>query len=264
MQCREVRNFIQLFIDSELDARTNLEVSEHLSICEDCNKRFMQEQKIQNGLASIFSKNSNYVKEKREIERIWEKATSAINEQKERTFKIVLRRKYLIPAIPAFIAIVLLLIFSFNNRNELIIAASECHSEYLENKISPTIETRKNEEVVKYFSKRFDFAINFPHEDNGANKAKLVGARLCYLKKVPVAYVMYNCDNFPLSLFFLNNESLINFPGAKRLLIKYGIIEKKNVHDGSNLVAIRTKDKIVCAVSEMDLQSLRNFVNGYK
>lgn len=263
MQCREVRNFIQLFIDSELDARTNLEVSEHLSICEDCNNRFMQEQKIEKGLASIFSGNRDHLKDKREIDRIWEKATSVINEQEDRNFKIMLKRKYLVPVIPAFIAIVLLLIFSFNNRSQLIIAASECHTEYLENKISPTIETQINEEVVNYFSNKFDFAINFPHENHGENKTKLVGARLCYLKKVPVAYVMYSCNNFPLSLFFINNESLINFPGAKRLLIKHGIIEEKNVH-GSNLIAIRTKDKIVCAVSEMDLQSLRDIVNGYK
>ena len=53
MNCKEVRRYINLFIDSELDSKTNFEVSEHLSSCEDCSKRFAQEERIEKLFVSV-------------------------------------------------------------------------------------------------------------------------------------------------------------------------------------------------------------------
>lgn len=265
MNCREVKNYIQLFIDSELDSKTNLEVSEHLSICEKCNMRFVQEQKIENGFNSIFSVNEDTRKEEGEIDRIWGETVSAINKQEGTNFRIMLKRRYMVPAIPMFIAIIFLLMYdsAFFARNELVVAAGECHSEYMENKITPMIETQSRDEVTNYFSEKFHFTVKLSSIGSARNKTKLIGARLCYLNRVPVAYVMYNYNNFPLSLFFVGKEEFNKFPEAKKLLNRHGIIEEKDIN-GSNIVAIHGKDKILCAVSEMDMQSLRNIVGSYK
>ncbi len=53
MNCKEARQYINLFLDSELDSKTNREISEHLSSCEECNTRFVQEERLEKSLVSI-------------------------------------------------------------------------------------------------------------------------------------------------------------------------------------------------------------------
>lgn len=264
MNCREIRHYINLYLDSELDAKTDLAISEHLAICEQCNKRFSHEQKIEQGLFSLFFAPKDIVEEKREINKIWAKLALMIDKEDKdmRGVSPRLNKRYFIltPAISAVIAIALLLIvYYFPRSEELIISASKCHQEYLENRIVPTIKTQIPQEVTDYFTKQLNYAIKLPAYNNNTNKAKLIGARICHLKGIQVAYVMYNYQSLPLSLFFLGERELDNFPDEKWMLSKHGCIEKRNIF-GSNLVAMRTNGTIVCAVSKLDLQLLREIV----
>src|SRR4030066_335834 len=53
MKCEETRKYINLFIDSELDTKTSFEITEHLSSCEACDKRFKQEEQIEKTIVSV-------------------------------------------------------------------------------------------------------------------------------------------------------------------------------------------------------------------
>ena len=65
MNCKEARRYINLFIDSELDSKASFEIAEHLSSCEDCNKRFKQEEHIEKTLVSVLKDSKDPGKQKR-------------------------------------------------------------------------------------------------------------------------------------------------------------------------------------------------------
>ncbi|MGR3317957.1 MAG: anti-sigma factor family protein [Candidatus Anammoxibacter sp.] len=261
MNCEEVKHYIELFMDSELDPKTNLEVSEHLSYCAKCNKRFAHEQEVENRIVSIFSEREDSAQDARDINQIWAGALSKINKQEKIPFRLRLRKRYLAPAFAGFMVALFLVIYAFPENNDLVAAASHCHSEYLDNKIVPTIETDVPKDITNYFANKFAFPITLPIEDQENSGSKLIGARLCYLKETAVAYVMYRYHNTPLSLFYIDKKDLSNFPKTKDLLAKQDCFERTNVN-GSNLVAMNSEDTIVCAVSSLDVQLLRKVVNG--
>src|SRR5437870_9071303 len=46
MKCAEVRKFVRLYLDSELDARNSFEVEQHLESCAECAGLFEAEKKF--------------------------------------------------------------------------------------------------------------------------------------------------------------------------------------------------------------------------
>lgn len=263
MKCNEIKHYMELFIDSELDAKTTLEISEHLAVCADCNKRFVLEQKLDNRFVSMFALQKNAVNQKKYIDKAWSKTISAINDQERMSFKPVLNIRYLVPAFATIAAILFVVIASYLKDVELVSAANHCHIEYVTNKISPMIETHIPEEIEKYFSSKLDFSVALFTDNVFGNETKLMGARLCYLKGTAVAYVMYKHHKFPLSIFYIDKKDLEDFPKAKKILDKTGYLERSNSEAG-NFVAMSSSDTVVCAVSQLDLQSLREFVRDSK
>src|SRR5205823_3674481 len=46
MRCHEARKFLGPYLDSELDAKTSLEIEQHLEACPDCARVFAAEEKL--------------------------------------------------------------------------------------------------------------------------------------------------------------------------------------------------------------------------
>lgn len=257
MNCNEVRQFINLFLDSELDARSTLEVSEHLSACESCSRRFTQERKIEGALTSIFSQQAPSTED--EEGRVWKGIFSRIRMYEKRRTRVFYHTKYLVPVAVGILAFVLITIFNYPRHIDLALEANRCHTEYVGNKLSPTIETSSEEAVLRYFSGKLDFNLYLPRISR--KEVKLVGARSCYLKKVHVAYVMYNYRGIPLSLFIFGDEGLKRFPRAEKRFKEHRVIEDKGI-SGDNFVAVKTNGAVACAVSGLDLPSLKKIIEG--
>lgn len=264
MKCEEVKHYIELFMDSELDSKTNLEVVEHLSLCEQCNRRFEREQEVEKGIVSLFLQNEVSVKEKGEFNELWEKAISSINnKQNTGFFWIKSGKRYLISAFAACVTITFILIYTPAENNDLVLAIDHCHSEYLDNKIGPAVEADRPEDITGYFSGKFDFPVTLPVKNENIRDSKLIGARLCYLKGTAVAYVMYNYHNSLMSLFYIDKREIGNFPGAMSVLKKKGYFERTDVN-GSNFIAMDCENAVVCGISMLDISLLREFVNTCK
>lgn len=258
MNCNEVRQFVNLFLDSELDIRSTLEVSEHLSTCENCSRRFAQERRLEGVLASIFSQQASSTEEE---ERAWKGVITGIRRYEKRRTRIPYYVKYLAPVGVGILAFVLIMIFNHPRHIDLALEANHCHREYVENKLSPNIEASSEEAVLKYFSGKLDFGLSLPRISG--NEVRLVGARSCYLKKAQAAYIMYNYHGVPLSLFIFGNEGLKKFPRAEKAFKDRKIIEDKAIR-GENFVAVKTNGAVVCAVAEVDLTSLKRIIQGFE
>src|SRR5438128_2733080 len=53
MRCHEVRTLLGPYLDSELDAKTSLDVSQHLDSCADCARVFDAEAKLEERLSTV-------------------------------------------------------------------------------------------------------------------------------------------------------------------------------------------------------------------
>jgi hypothetical protein len=281
MNCNEARRYINLFIDSELDSKNNLEISEHLSSCEDCSKRFAQEESIEKAFVSVLKKDKDT-----EAEEIWGKTISSFSHQVEPQGKRHLGfwpfpsarpngmagrgrlwragKRYIIPATVTILAVVITLImYSKQESNELTAAAHKCHMEYITNKIIPSIESVFPGEVAKYFSGKFTFPLTLSEiPDIKPHHIKLYGGKVCHLNGILTAYIMYHCCNVPVSVFILSTKDAEGFSDIRQYLKGNKILFKKT--EGVNLVAASANgDTFVCVVADHDEDVLRWITNNF-
>ncbi len=263
MSCKEARRYINLFFDSELDAKTNFEISEHLSSCEDCNRRFTQEERIEKSFVSILNEDKDP-----KAEKTWERAISRFNHQAEPREEVRLvywsYRRYLIPVSIAIIGMIIMLImYVRQNYNNLTVAAQRCHKEYITNKIVPTIESVSPGEVSRYFSGKFTFPVVVSEiPDIKSHHIKLFGGKVCHLNGISAAYIMYHCCNTPVSVFILSTKDVENFSDMKRYLAGDRMLSKSA--DGITFVAVPTnRDTCVFIVADHDVELLRWMANNF-
>ena len=264
MNCKDARRYINLFLDSELDSKTNLEISEHLSSCEECNTRFEQEERLEKSLVSILKEDKDS-----KVEEIWEGVISRFNHQVEPEegmhlgFRPLWR--YLVPVTAAVIGIVviMLIMYSRQDADKLTVAAKKCHIEYMTNKIVPTIESISPGKVTRYFSGKFTFPVTVSEiQDIKSHHIKLFGGKVCHLNGVSVAYIMYHCCNAPVSVFILNAKDVRNFSDMKRYIAGGRILFKNE--DGITFVAVPAKqDTFVCVVANHDVELLRWIADNF-
>lgn len=263
MNCKETRRYINLFLDSELDSKTNFEISEHLSSCDDCSTRFAQEERLEKSLVSILKEDKDP-----EAEETWERVISRFNNQAESEESLRLGfwslGRYLVPAAAAVIGIIIMLIvYSRQEPRELTVAAQKCHIEYMTNKIVPTIESISPGKVTRYFSGKFTFPVTVSEiQDIKSHHIKLFGGKVCHLNGVSVAYVMYHCCNAPVSVFILSTKDVRNFSDMKRYIAGDRILFKDE--RGITFVAVPTKQNtFVCVVADHDTELLRWIADNF-
>jgi hypothetical protein len=70
MNCIKVRSLLGPWLDSELDARTTVEIEQHLQACSDCRRRLDAERQVEAGLAEI-------LREERMPRAVWDRLQAA-------------------------------------------------------------------------------------------------------------------------------------------------------------------------------------------
>ncbi|ODS33274.1 MAG: hypothetical protein SCARUB_01595 [Candidatus Scalindua rubra] len=272
MNCKEARRYINLFFDSELDSKTNFEISEHLSSCEDCNRRFTQEERIEKSFVSILKEDKDP-----KAEKTWERVISRFNHQAEPREETRLSyrsfpperlwqagRRYLVPATIAIIGMIIMLIMYIGqDSDKLTVVAQRCHKEYITNKIVPSIESVSPGEMSRYFSGKFTFPVVVSEiPDIKSHHVKLFGGKVCHLNGISAAYVMYHCCNTPVSVFILNTKDVENFSDMRRYLAGDRMLSKDA--DGTTFIAVpANQDTCVCVVADHDIELLRWIANNF-
>src|SRR5439155_8120633 len=126
MKCAEARNFVRLYLDSELSAEHSLEIEQHLESCAECAGLFEAEKHFDDRLG-------RFVRHGEMTRSLWEKIEAQIAPSGSR------RIKALWPlALAASLVLATGIVFFAKSRNlDLANAVEECHSAYVHQITTP-------------------------------------------------------------------------------------------------------------------------------
>src|SRR5436309_2084719 len=205
MKCAEVRKFVRLYLDSELDAKNSFEVEQHLESCVECAGLFEAEKKFDVRLGRFLRRGQ---------------ATRAVWENVEVQIAPVRRGKLraLWPiALAASVVIVAGAVFLTKSRGlDLANAVEQCHSAYVHQLTAPEFKGPVPDKIAQQFGGQLDteaFAY-LPSQTTFSSS----GARLCHVEGVPVALILGHCGEIPVSMIVFKKSEIDRFPETKRKL----------------------------------------------
>lgn len=251
MRCKEHIKYLGPYMDSELDAKTCIEIEDHLNVCQDCRKRFAKEQEIEKLLVER-------LKEERMPEYMWKAVQASVNDADYVPDEVVRSKfdlRWFIPAVATAALAIGLSIFFFWGRapdeKNLILALQEVHESYLRDEIAV-----KKDVVWPEDFKRMSLLGRVPQSGNiGGHNVELLGGNPYYVKDVELALLEYQCCGEPVSVFILRKEDLDNFPQTRDLLERNKGFVRMGP-EGVNLVIIDVGEAVVCGVSSHELNTL--------
>ena len=205
MKCAEVRKFVRLYLDSELDAKHSFEVEQHLESCAECAGLVEAEKKFDVRLGRFLRRGDP-------TRALWENI--AVQIAPVRRGK--LRALWPI-ALAASVVIVAGAVFLTKSRGlDLANAVEECHSAYVHQLTAPEFNGPVPDKIAQQFGGQLDTAaFAYLPSQTTFNSS---GARLCHVEGVPVALILGHCGKIPVSMIVFKKSELDHFPQTKRKL----------------------------------------------
>ena len=205
MKCAEVRKFVRLYLDSELDAKQSFEVQQHLELCAECAGLFEAEKKFDQRLG-------RFLRSADAAPALWKKIEAQIAPAPLAKFKA-----FWPLALAASLIIATGVAFFARSRNlDLAKAVEECHSAYVHQITTPEFSGPVPEKIAQQFDGRLD-AEAFAYRPS-ERAFTTSGARLCHVEGVPVALILGHCAETPVSMIVFRKSELDHFPETKRKL----------------------------------------------
>jgi anti-sigma factor RsiW len=205
MKCAEVRKFVRLYLDSELEAKESFEVEQHLQSCAECAGLFEAEKKFDGRLRQFLRRGLA-------TPALWEKIEAQIARVHVRGIKPLWPL-----ALAASVTIAAGAVFFAKSRSlDLANAVEECHSAYVHQITTAEFTGAVPEKFAQQFAGRLDAGAFAYRPSEPAFTSS--GARLCHVQGVPVALILGHCAETPVSMIVLKKSELDHFPQTKRKL----------------------------------------------
>ncbi len=205
MKCAEARNFVQLYLDSELDAKNSFEVEQHLESCAECAGLFEAEKRFDQRLG-------RFLRSGAATRALWKNVEAQI--APARFAKLM----GLWPdALAALLIVSVSTVFFAKSRSlDLANAVEECHSAYVHQITTPEFTGAVPEKIAQQFGGQLDTAAFAYRPSQPAFTSS--GARLCHVEGVPVALILGHNGPTPVSMIVFKKSELDHFPSTKRRL----------------------------------------------
>lgn len=249
MRCEEVRRWISPYLDSEPDPHTNFEIAQHLESCAECRQVFEAERQLEAAVSSSLETDP-------QTQAAWDRAAHRVL-----AGGLLRPRRWQVAVATA--AGLLLLVGGWRAgvvaRQDLVRSAVHNHQTYLANRMSLDVQTSSPQIIETFFEQKLPFPVQCPRT-LASQSVQLVGARLCHLKQVPVAYLLYHVDHEPVSVFLLDEASLAKF--SQPLENSVGSMSAFQL-DGATVVAARSSRGVVCAVGRIPRDRIAPLVAAY-
>jgi anti-sigma factor RsiW len=197
MNCQEAQNLIDGYLDAEIDLLKSLEIERHLQECPSCSQSYENRQALQRGIRS----GSLYFKAPAELQ---ERVQLALHKTARPRSRVVPARWFGVSASVAAAAVLLLIILPFflrgpSNDDVLVREVISSHVRSLMPNHLADVASSDEHTVKPWFDGKLDFSP--PVEDLADRGFPLIGGRLDYLDRRPVAALVYQSKKHFINLF---------------------------------------------------------------
>jgi anti-sigma factor RsiW len=206
MKCAEVRKFVRLYLDSELDTEHSFEVERHLESCAECAGLFEAEKKFDDRLSRFLARGAA-------TRALWRNVESQISPTRLAKIKAFWP---LAVAASLIIAAGVVVFFTKSRTLDLANAVEECHSAYAHQLTTPEFVGAVPDKIAQQFGGQLDAAA-FAYLPSRTTFSS-GGARLCHVEGVPVALILGHNGLTPVSMIVLKKSELDHFPTMKQRL----------------------------------------------
>ena len=253
MRCEEVRQFISAYLDSELDTKNNLQVEEHLEQCAQCRSAYEAQYKFEHNIRQHLTSDKS-------TQEAWQRALHKLKTRPSPRLRILQA---------AGLTVILLVLAVFGvyrwnaSHQDLSRFAVISHERFVADQLPLVIHSSSAEEIENYFKDKLSFELEIP-QTLPFKGARLAGARMCHLNKVPVAYLVYYIDNKPVSVFLMHEEEAVRFRQVRDKDLQ--IPENMKYHRiGDKLVmTCKAKKAILTALGQVDEPTLHQLALAYE
>ena len=242
MRCEEFRPLLQLYVDSELAPREEIEVEAHLLECESCRAEY-------DSLRSIVDtvRGSKPLYEPPSTLRPKIEATVRGAAEKPR------RPAWLsVPAAVAAGLVILLFGFPTTSRGVSFEAfASDAHLGYASGRLPLDIASDNQRHVSSWLKTRMPFHLEVPDSPPDSSEPKaytLAGARLMQYGNADVAYLAYTMKGSPVSLLVSSSGAIK--PSGQQALRSGTLLFHFSTHKGLKVITWRDRDLVYALVSD--------------
>lgn len=206
MDCQEVKKFLQVYIDGELDEEDRRVLEEHLAACPDCRASVEYDRRFRDAIRARVPKISAPDDFKQQL-------TEAMARVPNRRPAL---RRLVWGFVPATAALALVITFTWTVTSGFSPLMDEA---VLQHSAEPPVEINSSDsdQVENWFRKKVDFNValpRFPHK-----KVSLEGARLSHLARRQAALVRYRRGQHRFSLFVVTDPGG-SLEGKKCLKVK--------------------------------------------
>jgi len=216
MDCQNAKELLIRYLDSELDEKSSAAVKSHVEGCPLCRMELDAVRQVDSLLRH------HIVREKAPYE-LRESVLTRL-EEKERGLRWWNRVPVQVFASIVFFLVATGIVFQFQKPFPVFAESVDMHMKHLKGTMSLEIISSDPKEVSDWFAAKMDFAVHIP--DPSVSGAKLIGARVCHLRELKAAYLMFEKDGQKISMFIVDMEKR-NVPasrffdmGEKRFFVK--------------------------------------------
>ena len=202
MDCREVHNYVDAYLDGEFAEEERVDFASHIYLCPECREKVDVEQRFRRKLRESAQLRSTTAPPELRARIIH--ALDGCDRHEKKAWRWVCR------LVPATVA-TLLIAGSWVSQEKVLGSTAATLAPLAEQSIlwhrkrlPFDVRGPQIEQVRQYFRDKLPFAVRLPHFTD--RQVRLIGARLTNLRGSPAAYVVYRVGPERLSVFVMGEE----------------------------------------------------------
>lgn len=251
MNCHDVRQHWSLYHDSEADAETSFQISEHLAMCPECAAWFARQSQLERSIQAQLGSSTA-------TKPLWDRVLTDSGLAQPRPT----RRRLLYAGAMICLVVAGFLGWPFltpSAHADLVDLSSDWHEHLVDGQQPVDYRSESDLEVEAYLRQRVPFQVRCPPRKDAGFSVR--GAGVCQLASHPVAYLQGAVEEAPVSVFILSRDSLASFPRQEQAILRdttHGC-----THGAYEMVMAVVDRNVVLVIGQTQRKKLERVLRAY-